>query len=531
MQMLLITEDASTASQIGESILTAFPQHEFELHTVENADQAAALLERGIHDLVVVDIELPDAIEVLEAMRPLVRGQLLYALLDGFGSLKRMQSMLRVSLDGYFLKQADPACIQSTLRQLYDAHQQALERQKEEDGLRLQVEREKPHLFENFIRDLFSSNTEDPQLLENTGAYMQEFISPQDHFCVVAVRPVSDYSQAERHFADMIRLRDDVKNWMPSVNKLCLMYHKYIVILLAISAWENIPNAQFLLEYGLRSHIAAYERKWGRRISVGTSMECTGLASLHTAYLQAKAAAKWGIRHEEMLPLVLFSDYVNNSGVSFLIDHTMIEELLDAQTGSDPHSVRAIMQRHLAHIPLTGTRDQESMRRLRMDATAMLMLAASSLSVPLDIRHINTLLNHADFSTTTELVDWFVERMETLAEYRKHTAVRKEQMMVERAKALVAREPGRHFTTQEMATRLGIGVSYFGTIFKRCEGISFLDYMTNQTLLRAVTLLSDPQLRLNEVCLMVGFKDANYFARVFKKHYGCTPSQFRNRMK
>ena len=55
--------------------------------------------------------------------------------------------------------------------------------------------------------------------------------------------------------------------------------------------------------------------------------------------------------------------------------------------------------------------------------------------------------------------------------------------------------------------------------------------MTNQTLLRAVTLLSDPQLRLNEVCLKVGFKDANYFSRVFRKYYGCTPSQFRNRMK
>lgn len=529
--MLLITEDMSAAKRIGETILNAFPQHEFEFHTVDDAAQAAVLLEKGVHELVVVDIDLPDAISAMEELRPLARGSLMYALLDGFGSLKRMQSVLRASLDGYFLKQADASFLRSTLRQLYARHQQAMERQREEDGLRLQVEREKPYLFENFIRDLFSGTTEDPQLLENTGAYLQEFIDAQDRFCVVAVRPVDAFAQAERHFADMIRLRDDVKRWMPSVNKLCLMYHKYIVLLLSMSAWENIPNAQLLLEYGLRSHIADYERRTRLRISVGTSMECTGLASLHTAFLQAKAAAKWGIRHEEMLPLVLFNDYVNNSGVSFLIDHRMIEELLDAQTGSESRSVRAIMQRHLAHISLTGARDQESMRRLRMDATAMLMLAASSLSVPLDIQHINTLLNHTDFATTTELVDWFVERMETLAEYRKHTTVRKEQMLVEHAKALVAAEPGRHFTTQEMAARLGIGVSYFGTIFKRCEGITFLDYMTNQTLLRAVTLLSDPQLRLNEVCLKVGFKDANYFARVFKKHYGCTPSQFRNKMK
>ena len=531
MQMLLITEDTAVAKKIGDTVLRAFSRQEIQLHTVQDAAEAAALLEQGVYELIVVDIELPQAIETMEEMRPLTRGSMLYALLDGFGSLKRMQSMLRVSLDGYFIKHAEVAHIQETLRQIRTRNQRQIEQQEVQKGFHRQLEREKPQLFENFIRDLLSGVTEDPMLLENTGTYMKEFISPQDHFCVVAVRPVEPSSQMESHFADMIRLRDDVKRWLPSVNKLCLMYHKYVVLLLSISAWQDIPNAQFLLEYGLRSHITAYERQWGARISVGTSMECTGLAALHTACLQAKAAAKWGIRHQEMLPLVLFNDYVSNSGVSFLIDHRMIDELLEAQAGNDGRSVRAIMQRHLAHISLSGTRDQESMHRLRMDATAMLMLAASSLSVPLDIQHINTLLNHSDFSTTTELVDWFVERMETIAEHRKNTTVRKEKMLVEHAKALIAREPGRHFTTQEMAASLGIGVNYFGTMFKRCEGITFLEYMTNQTLLRAVTLLSDPQLRLNEVCLKVGFKDANYFSRVFRKYYGCTPSQFRNRMK
>jgi hypothetical protein len=81
---------------------------------------------------------------------------------------------------------------------LYDQQCQRLERQAEDD-LRQQVEREKPLLFENFIRDLLSGTVVDSQLLENTGVYLQEFIGAQDRFCVVAVRPVNSSVQAERH--------------------------------------------------------------------------------------------------------------------------------------------------------------------------------------------------------------------------------------------------------------------------------------------------------------------------------------------
>lgn len=531
MKMLLIAEDQAAAHHISEACGNAFSGQTYDLHIVQNLPMATAALEQDRYDLIVVDIELPGAIEIIEEVYALARGALLYVLLDGFGSLKRMQSVLRVYLDGYFLKQTGLTFMQETLQQIQERHQKLIDVQENQNYLLKQMELEKQQLIENYIRDILSDAADDPLLQENMGAYLDGCIDPRDHFCVVAVRPVEISPQMEQHFTEMIRLRDSVKNWLPSVTKLCLMYHKYIVLLLSVSTWKDIPNARLLLEYGLKSHIAAYERQWNVQISVGTSMECVGLAPLHVAYLQAKAAAKWGVLHREMLPLVLFNDYVSNSGVSFLIDHRMIDEMLDAQVRNDNCSIRTIMQRHLAYVIPDGAKNQEIMRCLLTEATAILMLTASSLSVPLDSQQINTLLNHSDFSDTAELVEWFVERMKVIADYRRNTVVRKEQMLVEHAKMIIAANPGNHYSTQEMAFQLGIGVNYFGTIFKRCEGITFLEYMTNQTLHLAVTLLSDPKLRLSEVCMKIGFKDANYFSRVFRKHYGCTPSQFRNRMK
>ena len=531
MRILLVTDEERLLRQFENIISAHFLPDSVCLYTARTISSACQTAEQEKVDVALVDIAFSGAVELMEELKRLSPCCMLYSLADGFGALKRLESMLRVPLDGYFLKQADSSFLVEAIQQIVDERQHELMLRQYQSDFQRKLETEKPWLFENFIRDLLGGAADDARLVADTGAYLKEYIQTDDSFFVVAIRPVERSERAEEHFARMLLLRDDVKKWMPTVNKASLMYHKYIVLLLSVAAWREIPNAQFLLEYGLRSHIAAFERKWGIRISVGTSRECEGMMSLRTAYLQAKAAAKWGMTHEDMLPLILFSDYASNSGVSILIDHHMIEELIEAQADADSQTIRTIMLRHLAQIPLTGRREPEYISRIRMDVTAVLMLAASSLSVPLDAQQISFLMNQSDFSTVNELVDWFVSQTQKITEYRKNTAIRKEKMLVEHAKKLVCQEASHHFTTQEMALRLGIGVNYFGSMFKRCEGISFLEYVTNQSLLKAVALLSNPQLRLNEVSMMVGFDDANYFARVFKKHYGCTPSQFRNRVK
>ena len=46
---------------------------------------------------------------------------------------------------------------------------------------------------------------------------------------------------------------------------------------------------------------------------------------------------------------------------------------------------------------------------------------------------------------------------------------------------------------------------------------------------KAQHLLLDQTLKLEEVAGRVGFEDARYFARVFKRETGASPSQFRKR--
>lgn len=74
---------------------------------------------------------------------------------------------------------------------------------------------------------------------------------------------------------------------------------------------------------------------------------------------------------------------------------------------------------------------------------------------------------------------------------------------------------------------LHITPAYLSAQFKKYQKMNFLDYLTELRLRAAQELLRDPLRSTAEVASMVGYEDANYFARLFKKRLGMTPTQYR----
>jgi AraC-like DNA-binding protein len=64
-------------------------------------------------------------------------------------------------------------------------------------------------------------------------------------------------------------------------------------------------------------------------------------------------------------------------------------------------------------------------------------------------------------------------------------------------------------------------------LFKEFLHQTPLDYLTTHRLRKAVNLLSDKTIPLSEVCGSVGFNGMSYFAKVFRVHYKCSPSEYR----
>ncbi|WP_281888814.1 response regulator [Paenibacillus sp. YYML68] len=83
---------------------------------------------------------------------------------------------------------------------------------------------------------------------------------------------------------------------------------------------------------------------------------------------------------------------------------------------------------------------------------------------------------------------------------------------------------------QSIAERFYIHPNYFSKRFKEKYGESFVDYLNSVRMKEAAVLLSTTDLKVREISERVGFDDAAYFGSVFRKRYGQTPTQYRERM-
>lgn len=91
----------------------------------------------------------------------------------------------------------------------------------------------------------------------------------------------------------------------------------------------------------------------------------------------------------------------------------------------------------------------------------------------------------------------------------------------------------RHHYNQDLSTRkmseiLHLNTNYFCDLFKKETGMTFLDYLTKIRISMAKKMLREKvSIRTYEVAEMVGYSDSRYFARIFKRETGMTPSEYR----
>jgi two-component system response regulator YesN len=82
----------------------------------------------------------------------------------------------------------------------------------------------------------------------------------------------------------------------------------------------------------------------------------------------------------------------------------------------------------------------------------------------------------------------------------------------------------------EVSSEMGVSSSYFSSVFKKETGQSFVSYLTDYRMERALFLLMEQQEKTYVIANMVGYSDPNYFSYVFKKKYGMSPSKYKQNM-
>lgn len=79
----------------------------------------------------------------------------------------------------------------------------------------------------------------------------------------------------------------------------------------------------------------------------------------------------------------------------------------------------------------------------------------------------------------------------------------------------------------EVSNHVSLNYTMFSAEFKKYTSQNFTAYLKKYRIEKAKKMFQSTELKISEVAKMVGFEDARYFAKTFKKETGKTPSEYR----
>ncbi len=103
----------------------------------------------------------------------------------------------------------------------------------------------------------------------------------------------------------------------------------------------------------------------------------------------------------------------------------------------------------------------------------------------------------------------------------------KMELLMQQVRAYIDENYMYELSLDSVGDILNISPAYLSSQFKKYLHVGFLDYLTEARMRAACELLGDPLRSTSEVAGMVGYEDASYFTRAFKKRTGLTPTQYR----
>ncbi|MGM9735043.1 MAG: helix-turn-helix domain-containing protein [Candidatus Cryptobacteroides sp.] len=101
--------------------------------------------------------------------------------------------------------------------------------------------------------------------------------------------------------------------------------------------------------------------------------------------------------------------------------------------------------------------------------------------------------------------------------------------IVDSARAYMQESVETDLKMPDVAEHLGIGYATFRHLFKKFTGLSPARYFINLKIHRAKEMLRGTSASIKEISIILHFENPEYFATLFRKKTGLSPTEFRNR--
>jgi two-component system response regulator YesN len=264
-------------------------------------------------------------------------------------------------------------------------------------------------------------------------------------------------------------------------------------------------------------------------VTAGVGQVCDSLDDLQSSYAGARSAVSYRLLYGTGRAINISEIAPQESGASFETDSEELHDVFKAIRMHDADSVTAAVSQYLSG----STANLKSIQEYRFFVMELVSeLYRFARSNQLDQEEV--FQEHDDILQT-------VQRMEKddLQKWLSDICIRMQEMIqkkrLDTTKSFVTKAMeyvDEHYgdvdlNVDSICTTLGVSSAYFSTVFKKETGKTFINYLTELRMNKAVHLLNEKDEKTYIIAQQVGYSDPNYFSYVFKKQFGVSPSKYK----
>ncbi|WP_158634022.1 response regulator transcription factor [Radiobacillus deserti] len=474
MKVIIAEDELLERKAMRKFLETNFQQVEV-IGEASNGRKAIELAESLRPDVMLMDIKMPginglEAIEIIHQFQPSIK----FVLVSAYDSFEYAKQAMKFGVKEYILK---PSKKEETIKAMLRIHKEIEEErkgleEKEQTGIIA-----KKHFLSKLMK--YEQGEEVEQL--------QKALFPNMMYgCFFAIKDASQQlgESIEKELQDI--LEDTyISDWQAD----------QVIVLLMRS--EKFERAKLL------KHARLLQMRLGKRVYIGVGHP-TRLSEVANSYHQSLSSL-------EHLMSVQHRNYGFPVEEEYR-DRNSLEPLLNEIQAGD--ELGAIYQ--LNQLIEETNRQQRTLVLHELYYKIKQLLEAKQIK-PWN-KSIHELQSNQDWVQYVRLICLHIQQ-----HYQsKHK--------IERAKTYIQEHYAHSVSLEEVADLCELSPNYFSNLFKETTGETFIDYVTNVRLNKASQLLEESDLSLKEISFMVGYKDPNYFSRVFKKYYQLSPKQYQQKL-
>ena len=477
----------------------------------ENGEDALEKIENLEPDVVLTDIRMPymDGLTLAEKIRQKYPSMKI-VIFSGYDDFEYAKRAIKLNVTEYILKPVNVEELTAILRNIQVSLDEEIEQKRDVSLLRENYKRSLPILREQFLKDLVSRQMDEKTVEEKLEQYDIP-LSGAKKWISIAVKAELSAVPGEvilplHEERDLIPLsvmqilEENLKRYcrFSILSDICKEIRKILMIPVTIGIGHSRTELGLIYE----SFQSALDALGYRAIvGSGSTIYINDVEPVNTGKLQLTAEDE-----SALIQAVKFGPEEKIRSVTSQI----ISRMSDAKVHARQYQTYILS---IANCLVQLIQQYD----LKMDE-----LFVDSKVGPDPFMMIRQVMNREKFSK------WLLG-----AALKINGAMNKERdnttrQSMERAKQYILENyQDPDLSVEQICRTLHMSPAYFSTMFKKATGQTYIGYLTDVRLNKAVELLNMTDDKTYVIASKVGYQEQNYFSYVFKKKFGVSPTKFR----